>query len=137
MQRLIALLIVLSMALAHSVKVSNGWVRLVPGPTAGAFMTLTNPALKEPLVIVGASSPVATKVTLHKTEKMSGMDMTRMRPVASISIPPKGSVQLQPGGLHMMLEGIKTPLKEGQKVKIVLKFDDGDTQTLELTVKNQ
>ncbi|MER3483855.1 MAG: transporter [Meiothermus sp.] len=126
-----------SLAFAHEVIVQNAWVRLLPGKTTSAYMILTNPAAKEPLKIVGASSPVAAKVSFHSTGAMSGHDMTTMKPLASVTVPPKGKLEFKPGGMHLMLEGLKAPLKEGQQVKIVLKYSDGDTQTLTLTVKNR
>lgn len=136
MKRLLALMLVLSLVFAHEARVQNAWIRLVPGPNLSAYVTLTNPALKESLKIVGASSSIATKVSFHKTE-MDGMDMSSMKPMASVSIPPKGTVEFKPGGMHIMLEGIKGTLKVGQKVNIVLKFDDGDTQSVEFVVKAQ
>jgi copper(I)-binding protein len=64
-------------------------------------------------------------------------DITTMKSLASVTIPPKGRLELKPGGIHLMLEGLKQPLKLGQKVRLVLRFADGDTQTLEATVRNQ
>lgn len=136
MKRLLALVLILSLVFAHEARVQNAWVRLVPSPNLSAYVTLTNPALKESLKIVGASSPSAAKVSLHKSE-MAGMDMASMKPMASVTIPPKGKAEFKPGGMHIMLEGIKGTLKEGQKIKITFKFDDGDTQTVEFTVKTQ
>lgn len=64
-------------------------------------------------------------------------EMTGMKPLDSLTIPPKGRLELKPGGIHLMLEGLKQPLKLGQKVRLVLRFADGDTQALEATVRNQ
>jgi copper(I)-binding protein len=139
MKKLFALIVMASLAMAHELTVQNAWVRLLPGSTTSVYLTLLNPAAKEPIKIVGASSPVAAKVSFHSTQAMSGGpdDMTTMKPLTSITVPPKGKIVFKPGGMHLMLEGLKAPLKEGQKVKIVLRYSDGDTQTLILTVKNQ
>lgn len=124
--------------LAHPLKIENAWVRFLPGSTTSAYMTLVNPALKESVKIVGASSPVAARVSLHTTMSMDKeADITTMKSLASVTIPPKGRLELKPGGIHLMLEGLKQPLKLGQKVRLVLRFADGDTQTLEATVRNQ
>ncbi|MCL6525399.1 MAG: copper chaperone PCu(A)C [Thermaceae bacterium] len=130
---------VASLAMAHELTVQDAWIRLLPGSTTSAYMTLVNPAAKTPAQIVGASSPAAAKVTLHTTMEMSGgnAEMTTMKPLTSVTVPPKGKVMFKPGGMHLMLEGLKAPLKVGQKIKIVLKYSDGDTQTVIFTVRNQ
>lgn len=141
MHRIIGWMLALSLSplgLAHSLKIENAWVRLLPGSTTAAYMTLINPALEESVKIVGVSSPIAARVSLHTTMSMDKeADMTTMKSLASIIIPPKGRLELKPGGIHLMLEGLKQPLKLGQKVRLVLRFADGDTQTLEATVRNQ
>lgn len=129
-------LALLSTGLAHSLKVENAWVRFLPGNTTAAYMTLINPALKE-VRIVGASSPAAERVSLHltSTEHKGHGAMTGMKPLDTLTIPPKGRVELKPGGIHLMLEGLKQPLKLGQKLRLVLRFADGDTQSLEAIVR--
>lgn len=143
MHRIVGWMLALSLSplgLAHSLKIENAWVRLLPGSTTAAYMTLINPALKESVKIVGVSSPIAARVSLHTTSSTAHMghgEMTGMKPLDSLTIPPKGRLELKPGGIHLMLEGLKQPLKLGQKVRLVLRFADGDTQALEATVRNQ
>ena len=104
---------------AETVRAVNAWVRTpVPGQkTAAAYLDLTSDA---DAALVAAESPAAGKVELH-TMNMDGGVM-RMRPVPKVDLPAKKTVKLAPGGLHIMLFDIKQPLKEGDKVPLVLKF---------------
>jgi len=54
--------------------------------------------------------------------------------VKEIALPAKGEAVLQPGGYHVMLIDMKTPLKEGDKVAITLGFSDGGSKTVEAPV---
>ncbi|AOY92010.1 hypothetical protein BKK79_09540 [Cupriavidus sp. USMAA2-4] len=108
------------------VDISNAWARgTVPAQTAsGAFMTLH---AHEAAKLVGVSSPVAASVELHEM-KMDGSVM-RMRPVASIDLPKMQDVELKPGGYHVMLMGLKSQLKAGDKVPLTLKIEQGGKVT--------
>jgi copper(I)-binding protein len=99
--------------------VEQAWVRAsVPGQQAtGAFMRIT---AKEPLKLVGASSPVAGLVEVHEM-KMDG-DVMRMRPAGPVDLPVGRAFELKPGGYHIMLQELKQPLKAGETVPITLVF---------------
>jgi copper(I)-binding protein len=51
--------------------------------------------------------------------------MMRMSPVASIAVPANGQAELRPGGLHLMLFGLKKPLVAGDSVRVTLTLDNG------------
>jgi copper(I)-binding protein len=107
---------------AHAqVDVSNAWVRgTVPAQTAsGAFMTLH---AHQDAKLVGVSSPVAT-AELHEMS-MEG-NVMRMRAIPSLALPAMQNVDLKPGGYHIMLMGLKAPLKSGDSVPITLKIEQG------------
>jgi hypothetical protein len=57
-----------------------------------------------------------------------------MRPVKSLTIAPGKSVTLEPNGYHIMLTGLKAPLKEGQSVKLTLTFEHAGTQQVTASV---
>ena len=104
---------------AETVSARNAWVR-TPAPgqkTAAAYLDLTSDT---DATLVAVESPAAGKAELH-TMNMDGGVM-RMRPVQKIDLPAGKMVKLAPGGLHIMLFDIKQPLKEGDKVPLVLKF---------------
>lgn len=98
---------------------------------SAAFMTLHNsgPAV----AIVAAESPVADIVELHTHVHDNGV--MRMRKIDKIDLPAGASVTLQPGGLHVMLLGLKKDLNEGDAVSVTLVFDDGSRKTIEAPVR--
>ena len=119
--------ICLALALAASALVAqaqvtakNAWVRAtVPAQkTTGAFMTLVS---SEDVKVVGASSPAAAKVELHSSMSMGGV--MQMHAMDSIALPTGKAVELKPGGMHVMLIGLKRQMKEGDKVPIALAIE--------------
>jgi len=103
-----------------SIKIENAYVRATaPGqPAAGAFMKIDNSGAADQLV--SASSPAAGEVQLHQMS-MEG-NVMKMGQVKDIAVPANGSVDLKPGGYHIMLMNIKAPLKAGETVPVKLKF---------------
>jgi copper(I)-binding protein len=108
--------------------VEPGWVRLVPPVVqdTAAYLALENRG-KTPLRLVGAETPVAKRVSLHRDyqERRGGQVVLGMRPLPYVEIPPGGRVAFRPGGYHLMLEGLKRPLKAGEKVELTLLFQGG------------
>lgn len=103
-----------------AIKIENAYVRATaPGqPAAGAFMKIENSGTADQLV--SASSPAAGEVQLHQMS-MEG-NVMKMGQVKDIAVPANGSVDLKPGGYHIMLMNIKAPLKAGETVPVKLKF---------------
>jgi len=103
-----------------SIKIENAYVRATaPGqPAAGAFMKIDNSGAADQLL--SASSPAAGEVQLHQM-LMEG-NVMKMGQVKDIAVPANGSVDLKPGGYHIMLMNIKAPLKAGETVPVKLKF---------------
>ena len=103
-----------------SIKIENAYVRATaPGqPAAGAFMKIDNSGAADQLL--SASSPAAGEVQLHQMS-MEG-NVMKMGQVKDIAVPANGSVDLKPGGYHIMLMNIKAPLKAGDTVPVKLKF---------------
>ena len=117
-----------------AIQVQHPYARAVPPgqPISAAFMTLRNQSDKSNAV-VSASSPAAKVVELH-THTMDG-GMMKMRKVEKIDIPAKGEAVLKPGGLHIMLIGLKQQLKPGMKVELTLKFADGSQSMITMPVQ--
>ena len=103
-----------------SLQISNAYTRAtVPGQqVAGGFMKIDNSGAADQLLVV--SSPVAGEVQLHEMA-MDG-NVMRMRQVKDIPVPANSSIELKPGGLHLMFLNIKTPLTAGQSIPVKLKF---------------
>ena len=128
----IAALALLACAAAHAqVSVDQPWVRttVAQQTTTGAFMTITS---KQGGKLVAASSPVAASVEVHEM-KMDG-DLMKMRPVDALPLPAGKPVELKAGAYHMMLMGLKKPVKFGDVVPITLVVEDaaGKRQTVEV-----
>lgn len=114
------------------VSVSGAWVRgTVQGQTAtGAFMQLRS---ADGATLIGADSPAAGIVEIHEM-RMEGNTM-RMRGVEKLELPPGQTVELKPGGYHVMLMDLKAPLKKGDTVPIRLKVRGKSGQPQEIEVK--
>jgi copper(I)-binding protein len=89
--------------------------------TAAAYVTIRNDGTL-PDRLVAASSPQAERAGLHLSLVDGGV--MRMRPVAALDIRPGETVAMAPGGaLHLMLEGLRAPLRAGGTVPIILHFE--------------
>ena len=110
-------------ALAQSspVQVEGAWARAsVQGQKGtGAFMRLT---AKEGARLVRAESPAAGVTEVHEM-KMEG-DIMKMRAVPALDLPAGKTVELKPGGYHVMLMDLKAPLMKDTSVPITLVFQD-------------
>lgn len=115
--------------------IENAWARAVPaGMTSGVFLTLTNYGAQAD-ALVAAQSPVAPMVEMHQT-KMED-DVMKMSPVDRIVIPAGQTVELKPGGYHIMLMNINKTLIAGDRVPLTLKFERAGEIKLEVIVMAQ
>jgi hypothetical protein len=58
----------------------------------------------------------------------------KMRPVDSLEIPATGGVEMRPGQLHLMLMGLKAPLRKGSTLPLTVIFEKAGTMTLEIKI---
>lgn len=84
--------------------------------------------------LTGAETPVAKKASLHTTTEDGGV--MKMRPVEAVELPAGGGLRLEPGGLHIMLMGLKAPLAEGARFPLTLIFERAGPLEVEVTVKS-
>lgn len=118
----------------EAMMVHKAWVRAVP-PTSkmsAAYMVLNNGTAEDDH-LVSADSDVAKNVELHNVRKKDGM--MEMYQVKSIGIPAKGSQELKPGSYHVMLIGLKRPLKAGDEVELTLNFMHAGAITIKAPVQ--
>lgn len=120
---------------ASSIKVENAFARAVPVGQANsaAFLTLVNTS-DTARSVKSATSPVAATVELHTHTNNNGV--MEMRQIPQIDVPAKGTTELKPGGLHIMLIGLKQELKPGENAALTLTFDDGSTTTVNAPIKD-
>ena len=85
--------------------------------------------------LVGASTPAAERVELHRMVQDAGGVM-RMRQIAAVDLPPRSDTPLRHGGtVHLMLMGLKTPLKEGDSFDLTLNFERTPKVTVRVAVQ--
>jgi hypothetical protein len=116
-----------------SIACEQVWARPTAGAatTGAAYFTLTNNAAPDELV--GASTPIAASAGVHETIDDNGV--MKMRPVTSIALAPGKQVTFRPGGYHVMLIGLKAPLKIGDSFPLTLSF--AHAQPITVMVKVQ
>ena len=126
-------------ASAHSYKlgtleIGHPWARATPptAPTGGGYLSVKNTGT-EPDRLISISSPAAQTVQVHQM-KMEG-NVMRMRELdGPLEIKPGETVTLAPGGMHLMMMGLKEPLKQGEKVPLTLVFEKAGKIDVELVV---
>ena len=134
----ILLLVLLSLSavadVAKNVNVEQSYVRsaIQQQRNSAAFMNITNQGGQ--VAIVYAKSPVAKIVELHTHIHDNGV--MRMRKIEQIDLPTGKVIQLQPGGLHIMLLGLTRDLMPGDQIDVTLGFDDGSEKALKVPVQN-
>jgi len=102
------------------------------GFTSAAYLQIINRG-KVADRLLRVSSPVAETAGLHETT-MTG-DVMSMQPVNYVEAPANGKVELKPGGLHIMLIGLKQDLKPGERVPLELVFEKAGVITVEAEVR--
>ena len=134
MRLLICFLALVALPAFADVKIENAWARATPpGAQIGAgYLTIRNTSAT-PERLVGASTPAAEKVQTHVT--LRDGDISRMREVKGYEIPANGVFELKPGGAHLMLVNLKAPLREGDKVPLLLRFEHSGEVKVELQVE--
>ena len=118
---------------AHAeVTVEAPWVRatVAQQKVTGAFMTITSTVDAH---VVGITSPVADRVEIHEM-KMNNEVMT-MRALPSLPLDAGKTVQLAPGGFHIMLFGLRQQLKAGESIPLTLMIEDGQKRRTPVNVK--
>ena len=119
---------------AKTLRISNAFARATPpgAKVAGAFMSIENQG-KEADRLVSATSPVAGLVEIHEMAMDGGL--MKMRAVKGIDLKPGATVELRPGGYHVMLEDLKQPLKQGEQVPVLLIFEKAGTVEIKVKVE--
>lgn len=146
---------------ANSIQITDVWARTVNlgtmeeetpttmdktpdamGSHAGSAMAQQNGAVYMNIANTGAAdrllkaeTEAANTVELHTVVQENGM--MQMRPVDGIDVPANGSVQLKPGGFHVMLLGVNRELKAGDKINVKLTFDKAGVREIQAKIRAQ
>jgi copper(I)-binding protein len=91
--------------------------------TGAAYLRAIRNTGSEPDRLVGASTPAARAVEIHRST-MDAQNVMRMRAIDGVEVPARGEVRLRHGGaLHLMLIDLKAPLKNGDRFPLRLRFE--------------
>jgi copper(I)-binding protein len=113
--------------------VADAWVRVTPGAdVAAVYLTLHNRG-ERPVVVIGVQSALAGHAMIHES-KIAGGQST-MRPHGALVVPPGASVRLEPGALHVMLQGLTHSFAVGEDVPLVLQLEDGGAVSVSARVR--
>lgn len=117
---LLAVITAAAIPAAAAVTATDAWVRgTVPAQkSTGAFVTLTS---TEDARVVAVTTPAARSAQIHETRVQDGR--ASMGPVEALTLPAGRSVELRPGGYHVMLEGLARPLAEGDHVPLTFTIE--------------
>ena len=104
----------------------SGWARAtVPAQTGSvAYLTIRNSGSAADRLLA-VSTSAAANASLHNTDMSGGV--MRMRPAGPVNVAAGRMVQMKSGGLHIMLTGLKAPLKSGQQLPLTLTFQRAGT----------
>jgi copper(I)-binding protein len=116
-------------------KVEAAWARpTVQGQAGGGgFLKITGGSAGDRLV--SASAGISKTVELH-TMEMDG-NIMRMRPIDAIDVPAGKTVELKPGGMHVMFIGLTQTLKNGASFPLTLKFEKAGEVKVDVKVMTQ
>ncbi|PKU26561.1 copper chaperone PCu(A)C [Telmatospirillum siberiense] len=119
---------------AGDLLIGHPWARATAGNASNgaAYFTVTNSG-KTGDRLVGVETTVAS-AQLHTNLMEDGV--MKMRSLDGVDIPPGGNATLSPGGQHIMLMGLKAPLKMGEKFPMVLTFAQAGRVTVDVLVES-
>ena len=131
---LAAVLLIAGAAAAESggLEVSDAWARATPGnaETGAAYLTLKAANADR---LTALSTPVADTAELHQMTMDDGV--MRMRPLAGLDLPAGATLVLKPGGVHIMLAGLRQRLQAGQSFPLTLLFEKEGARAVTVVVE--
>ena len=127
--------ILLSGCTSKSLQVKDAWARpAAAGDNSAVYLTIDNP-LKQDDTLLSVTCDAAEQAELHFSNMDNGIMV--MEPVENIAVDAGSQVEFAPGGLHVMLVGVKNALKVGDHFDLTLNFDKTGAITVTAEVKEQ
>src|SRR5262245_50695254 len=114
------------------IQLGNAWARPTRGDAPGAVYVAINNKGSADDRLVGAFSDHSAMAMVHQSELVNGVATMRM--AGEINIPAGSRIEMVPGGTHIMLEGLRAPLRTGDSFDLVLKFRDSGDRTVKVDV---
>ena len=104
------------------------------GANSAVYLKITNEGGSAD-VLLGVETDIGT-AELHET-KMDENDVMRMGPIPNVEIPAGGSINLEPGGKHIMLLNLKQGLNPGDRITLTLTFQQTGSMIVEAEVRER
>jgi copper(I)-binding protein len=118
---------------AGALTLSSAWSRpAAQGQTGAGYVTVSNSGAADRLV--SATTPAAGRVEIHQSMVMNGVASMHAMDMG-VAVPAGGRAVLAPGGYHLMLVGLKAPLKAGAEVPVTLTFEKAGAVKTSFTVR--
>ena len=120
--------------MAGSLMLHQPWARASIGQAkaGAAYLTIANKG-EETDRLIAAETPAAKVAQLHTHLMKDGV--MKMRKVEAVEIAPGEPVVFRPGGLHIMMMGLKAPLREGESFPVTLIFEKAGRVEISVTVE--
>ena len=119
---------------AGDLVIEKAWTRQAPprAEVGGGYLTIIN-AGDEADRLIGAAAPFANRVEIHEMAVTDGV--MRMAPIRNgLEIPSGATIELKPGGYHLMFMGLTANPRRGERVPVTLTFEHAGTVTLDVSV---
>lgn len=118
------------------IAITDAWVREVPpgSSVSAAYLTIKNTG-SEADKLNAISSDAAENVEIHRSS-VDGQGVAKMEMIKVLELPAGEKVELKPGGMHLMLIGLKESLVGKDKITLILDFDESDNVSIEVPVKS-
>jgi copper(I)-binding protein len=115
--------------------ITQAWGRATPGgaKVAGGYLTIENRG-STPDRLIGGTVDVAAKVEVHEMATKNGV-MTMRQLDSGLTIEPGKTVKLAPGGYHLMMLDLKSPLKKGDQLPVTLEFEKAGKVTVSFDIQ--
>ena len=106
-----------------AVTATAGWIQApaAADTTAAAFVVIDNPTMYDVYVVAGATD-IAGQVQFREANQPSGANA---KPLAELTVPAFGALEMKPGGVHVLLMDLKRPLKPGETISLTFTTDTG------------
>ena len=119
---------------AESLQITEAWIKNLPMvvPMRAGYMNITNNGSSK-IAIESLASESFEKIEIHQSIEIDGM--MSMQPIPGLAVLPGESIQLEPGGYHLMMMNPLQDLKLVDKIIVTLRFDNQTTQTIIMIVR--
>ena len=120
-------------AFAETLKIDSAWARasLTPRSAVAAYVSIHNTGADADR-LVAVRTEVSKRSMVHNQVTRDGI--SRMRPIDGVAVPGGGKFVMKPGGHHIMLMGLETPLKKGDSFPLTLVFERAGAMTVRVEV---